>query len=218
MPKTNREHITPRGAASPTGSKGRSLGREIIPPRADDRREIRTMTIEQQGSCLDGQSHDFVLRVVEDGTRNKYGKPRTSCVVVNPNVVDVASDDVPATPGEAANGYRVSTNEALFLRCVLQCQNDYGIKPPAELGLPRSIGIVVDYDYVKRLMFTKMLRNDTEDGRARCRKETYLVLKAARTCLMEVGVVGSDDPFVWWTGKPVRGVNETRKDRAVIDA
>ncbi|MDH2341510.1 hypothetical protein [Bradyrhizobium sp. SSUT77] len=175
------------------------------------------MTVEQQRSCLDGQSHDFVLRVVEDGTRNKYGKPRTSCVVVNPNLADVGSDEVTDKPGANADGYRVSTNEALFLRCVLQCQNDYGIKPPAELGLPRSIGLVVDYDYVKRLMFTKMLREEdnTPDGLTKHRERVKKALKSERTHLMEVGVVGSDDPFVWWTGKPVNGVRETNKNRSV---
>lgn len=135
----------------------------------------------------------------------------------NPNIADVGRDDAPAKPGANADGYRVSTNEALFLRCVLQCQNDYGIKPPAELGLPRTIGIVVDYDFVKRLMFTKMLREEdnTPDGLAKHLEHVKKALKAARTHLMEVGVVGSDDPFVWWTGKPANGVRETYKNRLV---
>jgi hypothetical protein len=116
--------------------------------------------------------------------------------------------------------YRVTTSEALFLRCVLQWQNDYGIKPPDVLGLPRSIGLVVDYDYVKRLMFTKMLRDEdnTPDGLAKHRAKVYEALKAARTRLMEVGIVGSFDPFVWWTGKPVRGVKETHRNIAYVAA
>jgi hypothetical protein len=133
----------------------------------------------------------------------------------NHRAPDVGADDV-RTEGNTSNAYRVTTNEALFLRCLLQCQNDYGIKPPAELGLPRSIGLVVDYDYVKRLMFTKMLRDDSPAGRRLCREQTYLALKAARTRLMEAGIVGSDDPFVWWTGKPTCGVKETIKSRQIV--
>ncbi|MGY3588038.1 AAA family ATPase [Bradyrhizobium sp. USDA 4350] len=200
--------------------KTRVDGREVIPLRDDDGREIRTMKIQKQREGLDGQSHDFVLRVVEDGTRNKYGKPRTSCVVVNPNIADVGSDDIPAKPGEAVNGYRVTTNEALFLRCVLQCQNDYGIKPPAELGLPRSVGLVVDYDYVKRLMFTKMLRDEdnTAEGLQRHREKVKKAIKRAREKLMHGRVVGCHDPFIWWTGRPVRGVKETQKaDPSLFD-
>jgi hypothetical protein len=107
----------------------------------------------------------------------------------------------------------VRDDEALFLRCILQCQNDYGSRPIPELGLPRSIGVVVDYDYVKRMMFTKMLRDDdnTEEGRAKHRERTRSALKAARMRLMAMDVVGSSDPFIWWTGRPVRGIKETQK-------
>lgn len=107
--------------------------------------------------------------------------------------------------------YRASANEALFLRCLLQCQNDFGLKPPDVLALPNSIGIVVDYDHVKRLMFTNMLRDDSPEGRELCREHTYLALKAARAQLMAAGVVGTYDPFVWWTGKPVDGVKEANR-------
>ena len=193
--------------------KTRTEGREIFPMKDDDGREIRTLKVLKQREGLDGQAHDFVLRVVEDGTRNKYGKPRTSCVVTNPNIVDAGNDDMPAAPGASADGYRVSQNEALFLRCILQCQYDFGAKPPAELGLPKSIGVVVDYDYVKRMMFTKMLRDDdnTDEGRARHRERTKSAIKRARTRLMHARIIGCHDPFIWWTGKAVRGIKETQK-------
>jgi hypothetical protein len=161
----------------------------------------------------DRQTHDFVLRIVEDGTRNKYGKARTSCVVVNPNVADV-DDGQPRDSGErSSEGLRISSNEALFLRCILQCQNDYGAKPIPELGLPRSIGVVVDYDYVKRMMFTKMLRDDdnTEEGRNRHRERTKSAIKRARQRLMHLRVIGCHDPFIWFTGRPVRGIKETQR-------
>jgi hypothetical protein len=199
--------------------KIRTEGREIFPVKDDDGREIRTLKVLKQREGLDGQTHDFVLRVVEDGTRNKYGKPRTSCVVVNPNMADVG-DDNPPKEGDKSQGYRVSQNEALFLRCILTCQNDFGTKPPAELALPRSIGVVVDYDYVKRMMFTKMLRDDdnTDEGRARHRERTKSAIKRARTRLMHAKVIGCHDPFIWWSGKPVRGIKETQKvDASLFD-
>ena len=109
---------------------------------------------------------------------------------------------------------RVTANEALFLRCILQCQYDFGIKPPAELALPRSIGVVVDYDYVKRVMFTKTLRDgdNTDEGRARHWKRTKSAIKRARTRLMHAKIIGCHDPFVFWTGRPVRGIKETQKN------
>jgi hypothetical protein len=92
--------------------------------------------------------------------------------------------------------------------------NDYGSKPMPELGLPWKIGVVVDYDYVKRLMFTKMLRDDdnTEEGRSRHRERTKQAIKTARTRLMAIDVVDLHDPFIWWTGRPVCGIRETQKN------
>jgi len=107
----------------------------------------------------------------------------------------------------------ITANEALFLRCILQCQNNYG-SPPPELSLPRSIGVVVDYDFVKRMMFTKMLRDDdnTEEGRKRHRERTKSAIKRARTRLMHARVIGCLDPFIWWQGKPIRGIKETERN------
>jgi hypothetical protein len=83
----------------------------------------------------------------------------------------------------------------------------------AELALPRSIGAVVDYDYVKRMMFTKMLRDDdnTEEGRGRHRERTKSAIKRARQRLMHLRVIGCHDPFIWWQGRPVRGIKERRR-------
>jgi hypothetical protein len=115
----------------------------------------------------------------------------------------------------------ITAQEARFLRCILKSQSELGMKPPAELALPRTIGIVVDYDHVKRLMFTKMLRDDdnTEEGRKRHRERTKTAIKYARQRLMHLRVIGCHDPFVWWTGRPVRGIRETqRHDPSLFDS
>jgi hypothetical protein len=82
------------------------------------------------------------------------------------------------------------------------------------LALPRSIGIVVHYDFVKRMMFTKMLRDDdnTEEGRNRHWERTKSAITRARTRLMHVRIIGCHDPFIWWTGRAVRGIKETQKN------
>jgi hypothetical protein len=118
------------------------------------------------------------------------------------------------------SGLSITSQEALFLRCILKCQAELGEKPPAELTLPRTIGIVVDYDHVKRLMFTKMLRpeDNTEDGRSRHRERTKTAIKRARHRLMHLRVIGCHDPFVWWTGRPVRGIKETQHDPSLFDS
>ena len=42
-------------------------------------------------------------------------------------------------------------------------------------------------------------------------RRTKSVIKAARVCLTAIDVVGCFDPFIWWSGKPVRGIRETQK-------
>jgi hypothetical protein len=53
---------------------------------------------------------------------------------------------------------------------------------------------------------------------AKARERVKVAVKAARLHLMEIGVVGSDDPFVWWTGKPVDGVKETLRNLVPLAA
>jgi hypothetical protein len=44
------------------------------------------------------------------------------------------------------------------------------------------------------------------------------VIKAARVCLTAIDVVGCFDPFIWWSGRPVRGIRETQKhDPSLFD-
>ncbi len=101
----------------------------------------------------------------------------------------------------------ISADEALFLHCMLVCQSDYGIKPPTELGLPRSI-FVVDYDHVKEMMHSKLTlwsANHTAGDKIRHYERTKAALKTARTKLMQSPIVGCHDPFVWIVGAPIVG-------------
>jgi hypothetical protein len=113
------------------------------------------------------------------------------------------------TPSEL----NITANEALFLHCILQCQKDYGTKPPAILALPRAIGVVVDYDYVTHMMHSKLTLwspNHTGRDKIRHQKRTKAALKAARTRLMHARVIGCHDPFVWMQGQPIGGSPKTR--------
>jgi hypothetical protein len=106
---------------------------------------------------------------------------------------------------------KVSKNEALFIECVLAATAEAGVLPPPELGLPKSVGKVVDYDAVKKLMKDKMLREDdnTPDGEKRHRERVKSAVRRAREGLMHIKVVSCHNPYIWWTGKPVGGVKAT---------
>lgn len=178
----------------------------------DDGRVIRTMKVKKQREGQDGEEIDFVLHEVEDGTKNKFGKARTSCVVTTPNVAAPMDDGDPKKGAPDARGVRASVQEKLFIQCLLQCLDDFGVPPPPELGLPRSVHKVVDYDHVKRAIAQKMLReeDDTDDGRKRHRDRVKKAVTRSREKLTYLEVICCQSPYIWWTGKPVQGIRATQ--------
>ena len=195
------------------------VGREVFPKKDDDGIAIRTMRVQKQREGIDGEETDFILRVVEDGTVNKFGRPRTSCVVDRPNAADSnTQDEARDVKRDVGDGFRASKNEILFMECLLEMLDERGVSPPPpELQLPRSIPRVVDYASVKRLMASRMLReeDDTEDGHKRHRDRVKQALGRARVGLMHWKIVAghSDRDLIWWTGKSVRGVKATQPKR-----
>lgn len=188
--------------------------REVVQLKDDEGHAIRSMKVVKQREGQSGDEHDFVLRVVEDGTKNKFGKARTSCVVAAPKIADAIVDGTPPSGGSDA-GAHASRLDALFLECVLDATESDGVPPPASIQLPRSIAKVVDYEFVKRLMSQRTLRedDDTEEGRSLHRGRVKTALRRARERLFDARVIGTNSPFIWWTGKPVRGMKRTQPRR-----
>lgn len=188
--------------------------KESVPIKDEEARPIRTMKVQKQREGQDGDEFDFVLHVVEDGTKNKFGKARTSCVVAKPVVTEISDIvDDPRQDAKKTHGVKANKGEQLFVQCVLDATAEQGVLPPAALGLPKAVSAVVDYDAVKRLVSQKMLREEdnTEEGRAKHRARAKKAVQRAREGLMHVGVVGCHDPYIWWTGKPVQGVPATQR-------
>jgi len=113
-----------------------------------------------------------------------------------------------ARPPRSNAAARVSDDEALFLRSLFQIQNHFGRPPIAELGLPKSIRLVVDYALVKQLIHATLARGGYERENE-YRERLSRTAKQARLRLVQMGIVGCEDPFVWFTGQPVRGFPET---------
>lgn len=200
--------------------KTRTMGKEVFPIKDDDGREIRTLRVAKQREGQDGAEHDFVLVSVEDGTTNRFGRKRTSCVIASPNIADAPSDRDSSDAPRERIGVRATKNDLLFMRCLLEAIGEQGIVPPPELDLARSIARVVDYEAVKRLFAAQMLRDDddSEEGRKRHRGRVRTALTRCRVNLLELKVIGCSTPHIWWTGKAVNGIRETYpKTRTLFD-
>lgn len=180
-------------------------------------RPVRVMKVKKQREGQDGEEHEFVLRVVEDGTKNAFGRMRTSCVVTEPTYTEPPSGDKPSErKDDGSIGVRVPAQTKIFLECVLETVRDYGVPPPPELNLPRSISKVADWTMVKRLFGKKSMSDEVDAGDKELKTDTLKKsLTRARERLLALQVIGNDSPtnVIWWTGKPVHGMRETQPKR-----
>lgn len=179
-------------------------------------RPVHVAKLTKQKDGESGLQWDFALKQIVLG-KDIDGEAITSCVVVGTtDDGDVTLAGAPdGDKAKAAGGFKLSKQEGLFFECVLDAISESGEAPPAGLSLPHSVTRVVNYDHVKARMARKMLRedDDTEEGRKRHRERVKTALKRARETLMNFKVVGVDNPYIWWTGRPVRGFSQTQPQR-----
>jgi hypothetical protein len=184
------------------------------------RRKVRTakLTKQKDGEC--DLSWDFTLKQVVLG-RDMDGEPITSCVAVPVHgEADVAVAGKHSEQTSGPKAFRLTNQEGLIFRCILDAINEFGEAAPRHLQLPASVSRVVSYEHVKSLLKRRMPleEDDTEEGRKRHQDKLRTALKRARETLTKFQVIGVDNPYVWHTGKPVHGFPQTyAKDRKPKD-
>lgn len=166
--------------------KTQLVGRDTIQIKDEDGRELRTMKVIKQREGKNGTEFDFVLRAWEDGTINKFGDRRTSCVVVR-------SDGLALGP----RATRLSTERIVILRALETAIEEYGEPPIAALKLPRAIATVVKAQRWKEVYLQKVPDHGAPDNTINKR------LRDASNQFQTMGLIGRLNPFVWLTGKVV---------------
>lgn len=167
--------------------KTRVEGREIIQIKDDDGRDIRTMHVIKQREGRNGDDFDFVLQAVKDGTINKFGSDRTSCVIVP---FEVSRKD-----RTEKKGPRLTYERSVILQALRTAIEEYGEPTPAMLKLPRSIARVVNAKRWKEVYLTKAPDHGAADNTINKR------LRDASNQFQNFGLIGRLNPFVWVTGK-----------------
>jgi hypothetical protein len=176
-------------------SKRLSEDREPVPLRDAEGHALRRIKVLKQREGLDGTTWEFVLRNVDVGRLDKYGKPKTSCVPVEP-----AEAGKSGTPGAAV----LSPQQRRFMDALFEALDSHGTATASMLGLPRSVGKIVDYNHVKKI-FARRELNDGEDPRDHSQR-LRTALSRARKELGDRKVIGADNPYIWWTGRPIEGM------------
>jgi len=162
--------------------------------RDANNRVIRQAKVTKQSEGEAGTTWKFVLPAIEIA-RNEYDEPITSCVVTPP-----AKEE-----GEVVDkGFKATSNDSMFLKAMLAALADKGQTPSPMLALPPSITRVVDYEHVKEAF--KTLNPDDGDDAAAWRDRLKKALRRGRERLLDHRIIGVNSPYIWITGKPVRGI------------
>jgi AAA domain len=127
----------------------------------------------------------------------------TSCVVVPAGSKDKRLE----LEAEGVKLFRPNAGEQTFLRALFRAIDDFGVDPPGVFDLAGSIKRVVDYEFVKKVFVSMNMRVEADDTTEKNRIKA--ALKRALDNLGNQGVVDSNRPYIWHTGKAVKGMPQT---------
>jgi len=189
----------PRGHTSILANLDSVLKVEKLDEMDIDRRAIREIEIAKEKDGESGKKWRFVLPAVEIG-RDAEGEPVTSCVVRGPN-----SEGAPGETSKATDaGIRLTPQAEVFLRAVYRALADHGESPPHELGLPGGTRVVKWKTLGE--VFASMAFDGADEADPKKRQDKLSqAMKRHGERLMQLNVIMRENPFVWLTGRKVRG-------------
>ena len=174
-----------------------------------DGRQVREWVLSKQKDGEDGVTGKFVLPSIVIG-KDADGDDITSCTVAPP----VAGAGATLEPDDP-NGIIISQTHAVLLRAIYDAVKSEGMLASADLGLSRG-AMAID-----RKMLWQRVRevysDDPEDIKAdetpemaaeRRANNLRQQVRRSSEYLYQRGVIGKNDPWIWLTGKKVRGFEE----------
>lgn len=176
---------------------------QVILVVRDEETKIRTVTLDKQKDDEDGIRFRFELLPVELGEHD--GRAVTSCVVVDVGEKAKILDE------RASQGLRLTDIERTLFRSLWDAIGEVGTQAPSSLQLPLGTSVIKWGQWQQRYEQVIEPPPDGADDAA-CRRHRDTVRKRmARVAerLFNKHVIGRENPYVWWAGKPVAGFPET---------
>lgn len=183
---------------------------QVVIINRDEETNIRTAVVDKQKDDEDGGRYRFKLGRVELGANPKNGKTITSCIVEELSAPAAA----PAAPEKAEKGYRLTAQENIVFRALLKALSDHGENPPLNsASIPQDVMVVHGSRWnaaYRALDPAAVYDEDEKSAVTRARK----AIAAGGVKLMQYGIIKRDNPYVWLTGKPVRGFDDVGRQSA----
>ncbi|PZU95642.1 MAG: hypothetical protein DI527_00405 [Chelatococcus sp.] len=157
-------------------------------------------TVRKLKSGPAGASHKFRLKPLTV-TTDEDGDPVTSCVVIAPRETPEQVDAERAKKSL----FQPTDVEASFLHVLGDAIEKNGEIAPHGIGASSNVKLVVNVQHVRdlwrdRMSATEAGSDDEIDAKLRTR------WSRATKKLVKFGVIGSAKPFLWMTGREVKGV------------
>ncbi|WDR03640.1 AAA family ATPase [Devosia algicola] len=200
-----------RGHTSLTGDVSNVLNVSELQIRDNNRRIIRTVSLDKNKDGEKGSPLRFVLRQVvlpDDQT----GKPRTTCVVDRPD----GNDDELALQG------KLSLDQVMVLRILKETIDRDGVEAPADLrGVPSGRRVVEQRKWQESVRREWFFKSPDSEPEKRAKELRDLIARTAKA-LKSAGYIDRDEigpedgrkAYVWWTGKSDQPAHRAREPDA----
>lgn len=183
---------TPRGHGSLTADFETTIEIEVTDVRNAEGKALHRGTVRKQREGQSGIKWQFTLAKLQVG-RNKWGNPETSCVAVTHTA-----------PSTISEGWKLNQAEKMFMESYFAAMNDHSIENRNLPGVPPSVERVVDSMYIREEYKMRSFNPDGDEAKQANRIKSYL--SRASRALKDGGVIGNADRYVWYTGKPLKGI------------
>lgn len=177
---------------------------QVLMVNKDEETKIRTAVVGKQKDGEDGATIKFELMQVETGRyRAADDKPETSCVCTEIGVKDEARKQAEKW------GAFIQPKEEPIFRAFWATRKAHGFLPDDEAikkGAPPASLVVTSGQFRDIYRSQRFDGGDSEITNDAIRK----VWERNAQGLIKFGILGFSSPYIWWTGKPVRGYPETQ--------
>jgi hypothetical protein len=175
---------------------------QVITITNDETTRIKTATLTKLKDDEDGGRIQFALAQVKVAWDEERERDVTSCVVLSVTEKDQLKRE------QERQGISVNPTERRFLVEFFEAMDKYGIYVFDEPNLPRAARgkSVVSWDHYLEVATSKMLNeDDPKKAKDRLRKAFNRMTDG----LIKVGALRVERPYMWWTGRPIRGFART---------
>ncbi len=175
---------------------------QVLLVTCDEETKVRTLILDKQKDDEDGVKINFSLAQEIVGFDAVNERDITSCVVLTVSEKDRLKKE------QERMGVSVNPTERRFLVEFFEAVDKYGEYVSDQANLPRAARgkSVVTWDNYVEVAISKMLNEeDPRKAKDRLRKAFNRMTDG----LVKIGAIKFEKPYMWWTGKPIRGFGRT---------